>query len=81
MTTQDQTGPFQDVDDIVSYLIQPIPHHGVGQYNFFTCELEHLPQEPALVPEEAWLCDPDFGLVLPALPGNREQGTRYRDRL
>lgn len=38
-----------------------------GQFNLFTRELEPLPDppEPLLLPEEAWLFDPDFGLVLP----------------
>lgn len=36
-----------------------------GQFNLFTGELEPLPDGPAPLPEEAWLFDPDFGLVLP----------------
>jgi CRISP-associated protein Cas1 len=36
-----------------------------GQYNLFTGHLEPLPRAPAPAPEEAWLFDPDFGLVLP----------------
>jgi CRISPR-associated protein Cas1 len=43
-----------------------------GQYNLFTGELERLPQERAALPEEAWLFDPDFGLVLPDDPAGKE---------
>src|SRR5208337_3333045 len=39
----------------------------VGQYNLFTGELDLAPgpREPEPQPEERWLFDPDFGLVLP----------------
>ena len=36
-----------------------------GQFNIFTGELEPLPLAPASPPEERWLFDPDFSLVLP----------------
>jgi hypothetical protein len=36
-----------------------------GQLNLFTGEIDLLADEPSLAPEELWLFDPDFGLVLP----------------
>jgi CRISPR-associated protein Cas1 len=41
--------------------------NGQGQFNLFTGELEAIPEprEPEAQPEERWLFDPDFGLVLP----------------
>jgi CRISP-associated protein Cas1 len=36
-----------------------------GQLNLFTGEIELLTDARARVPEELWLFDPDFGLVLP----------------
>ncbi len=39
-------------------------HEPGGQYNLLTGELEPLPAEEVL-PEQGWLFDPDFGLVLP----------------
>jgi len=43
-----------------------------GQFNLFTGELEPLASGPAPLPEEAWLFDPDFGLVLTDDTGDRE---------
>jgi CRISP-associated protein Cas1 len=43
-----------------------------GQYNLFTGELEPFSDGPAALPEEAWLFDPDFGLVLPDDPAGKE---------
>ncbi len=58
-----------------------------GQFNLFTGELEPLPRGAAALPEEAWLFDPDFGLVLPNDPagknqvsGGRCQVTGYREQ-
>ena len=50
----------------------------VGQYNLLTGELEPFASEPAPLPEETWLFDPDFGLVLTDTV--REQGIGYRER-
>src|SRR5437899_2380234 len=52
--------------------ISPNPPINAGQFNLFTGELERLPQEPAPLREEAWLFDPDFGLVLPDDPAGKE---------
>lgn len=38
---------------------------GARQFNLFTCEVEPAKGEPESLPEERWLFDPDFGLVLP----------------
>ena len=43
-----------------------------GQFNLFTGELESLPRGSGALPEEAWLFDPDFGLVLTDDTGDRE---------
>ena len=43
-----------------------------GQFNLFTGELEPFSDRPAALPEEAWLFDPDFGLVLPDDPAGKE---------
>ncbi len=40
------------------------PDRSSGQFNLFTGKLEHFPVEDE-VPEQGWLFDPDFGLVLP----------------
>jgi hypothetical protein len=47
-----------------------------GQFNLFTGELDPFSDEPAALPEEAWLFDPDFGLVLP--DGSRCQVSGFR---
>jgi CRISP-associated protein Cas1 len=43
-----------------------------GQYNLLTGELEPFAHDPAPALEEAWLFDPDFGLVLPEDPAGKE---------
>jgi CRISPR-associated protein Cas1 len=55
-----------------SPLTAPSPDQTFGQFNLFTGELELLPLAPAALPEEAWLFDPDFGLVLPDDPAGKE---------
>lgn len=52
--------------------LRPIPLSNGGQFNLFTGELELLPNGPRPEPEEAWLFDPDFGLVLPDDPAGKE---------
>jgi len=47
-------------------------HTFCGQFNLFTGELEPLPRGSVAAPEEAWLFDPDFGLVLPDDPAGKE---------
>lgn len=44
----------------------------VGQFNLFTGEVEPPKDEAERVPEERWLFDPDFGLVLPEDPSGKE---------
>ena len=48
--------------------IRPGTKLATGQYNLFTSEVEPFPTDAPL-PEEAWLFDPDFGLVLPGRSG------------
>jgi CRISP-associated protein Cas1 len=43
-----------------------------GQYNLFTSEVEPFPTDRPPLPDEAWLFDPDFGLVLPDDPAGKE---------
>lgn len=43
----------------------PCSRSELGQINLFTGEVEPAKGEPERVPEERWLFDPDFGLVLP----------------
>ncbi len=56
-------------DGLTQWLPEP---PASGQYNLFTGELEPFPDGPSPLPEEAWLFDPDFGLVLPDDPAGRE---------
>jgi CRISP-associated protein Cas1 len=57
--------------EAVPYALSPVPSVR-GQLNLFTGRLEPLPPQPAELPEEAWLFDPDFGLVLPDDPAGKE---------
>lgn len=54
-------------------LFQPSPKRPAqGQLNLFTGQIELLADAPARVPEDLWLFDPDFGLVLPDDLAGRE---------
>ncbi|MBI4444430.1 MAG: CRISPR-associated endonuclease Cas1 [Acidobacteria bacterium] len=44
----------------------------LGQWNLFTGELEPIAVSEGKVPEQGWLFDPDWGLVLPENPKGRE---------
>jgi len=52
--------------------IRPRTSLATGQFNLFTGELEPLAHEAVPTPEETWLFDPDFGLVLPDDPAGKE---------
>jgi hypothetical protein len=48
----------------------------LGQSNLFAGGLEPVPSTSAPRPEEAWLCDPDFGLALPEAVREQVTGDR-----
>jgi len=61
----DSTDYNVPVSEASSYIQPNLPGGHRGQFNLFTGEVEPVPELQGPVPEERWLFDPDFRLVLP----------------